>query len=117
MKQRKLFFLAALLVLAGCSGGSDDGGTVGGSGLVPYCQRDAGVYKAPDGSSFDLKPNCEFSVVDADGNTGHGKIHQMSEDGSFTADLILDSGPAKGVCATMVGSPTSFTLNNVHQCT
>jgi hypothetical protein len=120
MKLSNLFIIIVLftLVPTGCGSDSDDGGgTVGGSGLLPYCQRDAGVYKYPDGSSFDLKPNCEFIVVDADGNTGHGKVNKVSEDGSFSADFILDTGPAKGTCATMNASPTGFVLNNVHQCT
>jgi hypothetical protein len=119
MTQRKLMYSAIFLslILAGCSGGSDDnGGTVGGSGLLPYCQRDAGVYNYPDGSRVEIMPNCDFKMTMADGNRARGTVNSISEDGVISMDMIIDSGPAAGTCATVTGSPTSFDMTNVHQC-
>ena len=105
-------------MLFGCSGGSDDdGGTSGGSGTLSVCQRDAGVYKYPDGTRFDVKPNCEFILTSPNGNYGHGKIVSINEaDQSFTADLRIDTGPNQGTCSTITATPTSFEQTNISQC-
>ena len=119
MKQIKLIFLAVFfaLILVGCSGGSDDGGTVGGSGLLPYCERDAGVYKYPDGSTLEIMPNCDFKMAMADGNRARGTVNSVSEDGAVSLDMIIDTGPAAGTCATVTGKPNgSFNMTNVSQC-
>ena len=119
MKQNKLIFLAVFfsLILVGCSGDSDDGGTVGGSGLLPYCERDAGVYNYADGSTLKINPNCEFSMTLADGNRARGKVNSVGEDGSISLDMIIDTGPSAGTCATVSGKPNgSFSMTNVSQC-
>jgi hypothetical protein len=107
-----------VLVLVGCGGGSDDdGGTVGGSGLVPYCQRDAGVYNYPDGSSFNLNPDCSFIFTDSNGYYGNGQVISVSETGpSFTADFAIVTGPNKGTCSTITATPTSFNQTNIKPC-
>ena len=120
MKQRKPFIIIAflVLVLVGCSGGSDDdGGTSGGSGTLSVCQQGAGVYNYSDGSRFEVKPNCEFIYTAPDGNYGHGKIISLNEaEQSFTADLRVDTGPNKGTCSTITATPTSFKQTNISQC-
>ena len=120
MKLRKLLFLAILfsLPIAGCGGGSDDGGTVGGSGLLQVCQRDAGVYKSPDGSTLEIMPNCDFKMAMADGSSARGTVLSVSEDGAITMDMIIDTGPGAGTCGTISGRPDgSFNMTNVRQCT
>ena len=118
MKQRKLFLLLILsiLVFTGCGGGSDDGGTVGGSGLLPYCQRDAGVYNNADGSKLEIKPNCDFIMVTEDGSRARGTVNSVGEDGYISLDIVVDSGPSAGTCATVSGTPTNFNVTNLHQC-
>ena len=119
MKTRIPFFLVIILslVFAGCSGGSDDGGgTSGGSGTSASCEQGAGVYKYPDGSRVDIKPNCEFIVSLPDGNYGHGKVNYINPGGSYSMDLIVDTGPNRGTCATVSGTPTSYNITNQHRC-
>lgn len=121
MKHRKNLIIIAfsVLVLVGCSGGSDDGGgTVGGSGLLPYCERDAGVYNYADGSTLKVNPNCEFVMTMADGNRAHGKVNSVGEDGSISLDMVIDTGPSAGTCATVSGKPNgSINMTNISQCT
>lgn len=120
MKQRKLLIIAIFftLVIGSCGGGSDDdGGTVGGSGLLPFCQRDAGVYKYPDGSSFKLNPDCSFIFTDSNGYYGNGQVIAVSDTGpSFTADFAIVTGPNKGTCSTITATPTSFKQTNIRAC-
>ncbi len=121
MKLSNLFIIIVLftLVPTGCGSDSDDGGgTVGGSGLIERCQQAAGVYKYNDGSRMEIKPNCEFIITRADGNYGHGKVNSVSEDGSqISLDMIIDSGPDKGWCATLTATPNSFEVTNERKCT
>lgn len=118
MKQRKPFTIISffLLILVGCSGGSDDGGTVGGSGLLQVCERDAGVYNYPDGSKLELMANCDFKMIMPDGGRARGTVNSISETGVISLDMIIDTGPAAGTCATVTASPTSFNMTNMHQC-
>ena len=120
MKQTNTIFFISffVLVLVGCNGSSDDdGGSVGGSGILPYCQRDAGVYKYPDGSSFNLNPDCSFIFTDPNGYYGNGQVIAVSDAGpSFTADFAIVTGPNKGTCSTITATPTSFNQTNIKQC-
>jgi hypothetical protein len=77
---------------------------------------DAGVYNYPDGSTVEIMPNCDFKMSMADGNRARGTVNSISEDGVISMDMIIDTGPAAGTCATVTGSPTSFDMTNVHQC-
>lgn len=112
-----LVIIASLFFIFGCGGGSDDdGGTVGGSGLLPYCQRDAGVYKYPDGSRLELNPDCSFIITDSFGNYGNGQVIALNDNGTFTADFEVASGPNKGICSTITAGPTSFEQTNIKPC-
>ena len=119
MKQRKAIVVIPffVLLLVGCGGGSDDdGGTVGGSGLIPYCQRDAGVYKYPDGSRLELNPNCSFIVTDSFGNYGNGQVISLNYNNTFTADFEVVTGPNKGSFSTISAVPSSFEQTNIKPC-
>lgn len=119
MKQRKAIVVIPffVLLLVGCGGGSDDdGGTVGGSGLIPYCQRDAGVYKYPDGSRLELNPDCSFILTNSLGDYGNGQVIALNDNGTFTADFEIVTGPNKGICSTVTAGPTSFQQTNIKPC-